>query len=275
MAVTAVGASFKESGVGAGLTPDVVGTTTTDDFEVAIAATFAQDIALSTANGYAEVSGGQSEFGSAGTGIRGELFQRIRNGDTADPVLTDSGAGQLGFQVAFRGVDTVDPIDALAVDSESSTTSGEAPGLTTTTDNAMVVVFAFGNGPNSDANEQFSGWANASLESITELADWSAAVASIGLCVGVAYGIKATAGAVSATTFTKASASDLAYITLALKDASAGGGAVTTRAGINRGLINAGLINNGLIRRSMTKLNDIWRTDRRVIVPVGIQLQGA
>lgn len=63
-----------------------------------------------------------------------------------------------------------------------------------------------------------------------------------------------------------------ASIGVAVKPAS-GGTAASAAGGVNRGLINGGLINNGLIRRSMTKLGNLWVPDRRLIVPVGLQLQ--
>lgn len=43
---------------------------------------------------------------------------------------------------------------------------------------------------------------------------------------------------------------------------------------VNGGLINGGLINSGLVRRSMEKINGIWQRPTRILVPVGIQLQG-
>lgn len=54
-------------------------------------------------------------------------------------------------------------------------------------------------------------------------------------------------------------------------------GSDTVAGGVDRGLIDepAGLVNNGIIRRSMEKINGIYRPDRRLIVPVGLNLQGA
>lgn len=67
---------------------------------------------------------------------------------------------------------------------------------------------------------------------------------------------------------------------------AAAAAAASSGAGVNRGLVNGGTnagINAGLIRRSMSKLNEwverksglLVPKDSRLIVPVGIQVQGA
>lgn len=52
-------------------------------------------------------------------------------------------------------------------------------------------------------------------------------------------------------------------------------GGATVRKLIDGGLVNNGLINSGLIHRIIKRLNGVWRPDTRLLVPVGIQLQGA
>lgn len=103
-----------------------------------------------------------------------------------------AGSDSAGFAVGWailRGTPSSSPIDTYGADVDTATTSHTGSTMTTGQANDMCVQFSGGN-----ITGAFSAWANASLDSITEGADANA--------TGIAYGVKAAAGAVNATAWT-------------------------------------------------------------------------
>lgn len=150
-----------------------------------------------------------------GTNTALEVYwRRAVSGDTA-PTVTDRGnhtyAVILGYAAPYPGGD---PWDVTSGGTETGPdTSLTAPGDTTTVANCRVVVIAARSNDASGAG--FSAWANADLTSVTERFD-NGTTQGDGGGIGVADGIKATAGAFGNTTATVTSSAK-AYITLALK----------------------------------------------------------
>jgi MSHA biogenesis protein MshQ len=71
--------------------------------------------------------------------------------------------------------------------------------------------------PDATSTAQFSGWANANLTSLTERTD-DANKSNNGGSLGVATGIKATAGAYGNTTATHASSAVKGMMSIAIKN---------------------------------------------------------
>ena len=114
---------------------------------------------------------------------------------------------------AWRGVDSTTPLDATTTTSldDAGSSTVTAASITTVTDGAMIVALC-----NGSANVTHSGWANAGLESVTEIYDHGTGAAGDG-CISGAYGIKTTAGASGATTGTQSAGSHNANFTIALR----------------------------------------------------------
>lgn len=127
----------------------------------------------------------------------------------------------------FRGVDLTTPIEAWTFSADAANvTSHSHTSPTTLTDGAFVVgCFAIG-----DDGWTLSALANTSLVSAT---DTGLSLYASGNDGGhfVAYGEKATAGAVNNWTFTSSLAERSAGIVLALKPAGGGGGGGATHPG--------------------------------------------
>jgi hypothetical protein len=122
---------------------------------------------------------------------------------------------------AFRGVNSSAPVNASAKNNDSGTTFS-ATGLTTNVDNCMIVVAVgfndYGSEPPDTSN--FSSWANANLESISEGFDSLQSNSSYNSGIACAFGVKATAGATGATTATADDSTNYsAAITFALTPA--------------------------------------------------------
>ena len=103
---------------------------------------------------------------------------------------------------------------------QGSTTSVSITGLTTTVDDCLTVSIAGASLPDSPSTTQFDTWTNASLASITEQTDNNTNQGNGG-GHGSATGVKATAGVVSATTVTKASAALMANLMIAITPSAA------------------------------------------------------
>lgn len=122
-------------------------------------------------------------------------------------INTNGGMGQRGTMLCFRGVDNDFPINKTST-SESTGTSCTITELSTLANNCMIVnICGFYDGDLSDTSN-YSSWANASLAGITEAFD-ATDTAGNGGGITAAYGVKAAAGAVSNTTVTTDSSSNV------------------------------------------------------------------
>lgn len=126
---------------------------------------------------------------------------KIAAASESNVTVADSGYQTSGITLLFRGVDTTSPIDVSGT-STSSGTAFSATGITTTVDNAMVVVaVGFNETTSSTDTTNYTSWANANLVSITEASD-NIVTNIYGTGIASAYGIKTTAGATGTTTAT-------------------------------------------------------------------------
>ncbi len=136
------------------------------------------------------------------------------NASIADGVGDDAKMAQI---LTFAGCPTSgNPYDVTAGNAiGTASTAVSVPGDTTTVANALCVAILSHNAIDS-LSPQITGWTNASLLALTERVD-NCDTTSIGYGLGVATGIKAAAGAVSATTATLGSAATQGRIMIALK----------------------------------------------------------
>jgi hypothetical protein len=149
------------------------------------------------------------------------VFYKIASSGESSVSVPDTGNYTAGQIFAFRGVDTVSPINA----SGSNITNGAAftaGGVTTTAANCMVVMAAstcdFYSYPTDTSN--LSSWANSNLSSVTEAEDSIVGTYMNKLGIACAYGVKSSAGPTGSTTATPDDVTNFsAVVTLALTPA--------------------------------------------------------
>jgi hypothetical protein len=149
------------------------------------------------------------------------MFWKRHDGSESNPVVADSGDHNIAMVAGFRGCATTgDPWDQKITTADAVSNTGfSAQGFTTTVPECLIVVA--GCVATDIGTARFGSWANASLTSVTERFD-QASIVGNGGGIGMATGIKATAGVVNATTATLVTASFNTSITLALKPPAAG-----------------------------------------------------
>lgn len=143
------------------------------------------------------------------------------NGTQTAPGINDAGNHQIAAILAFRGIVPVGNwvhITAGSVKGTSSTTTS-IPGVTTTVANCLAVYVA--SRMDDSAAAHWSGWADASLTNVAQLADIGGTGGNGG-GFGVAAGGKATAGATGSMTATNATTTTNGFLCLALQGAVAG-----------------------------------------------------
>lgn len=174
------------------------------------------------ASGWTELSSSPVDDASSTHGLH-VLYKAAAGSDANVSVsgLLNHGIARI---LVFSGVDGTSPINATASQAASVTTTVTLPSVTTDTANCAIVHVA-GTGRDTTATTTFSGWTNANLASITEVADDTTGTAGGG-GFGAAWGILASAGASGAGSCTQASSITCTAITVALKPA--GGGATNT-----------------------------------------------
>lgn len=148
------------------------------------------------------------------------FWRRAAGSSESDAAVADTGDYQHGLIVTFRGcVTTGDPWDIERGESNpSNTTSFSFSGDSTNISDTLVVVAV---GVGDDAT--LSGWANASLAGVAEMAE-STSTVSTDSGITVATGTKATAGVFGATIATISEAEEWGALLLALKAEGAGSG---------------------------------------------------
>lgn len=129
----------------------------------------------------------------------------------------DSGDMQAGVVMLFRGcIATGSPIDTTGTSVVSgATTALSVNGLTTAGPSRLVVACAALGAPDAAGSANVSGWTNADLTGLTEILD-TTVTAGNGGGLAAAYGVKAAAGTVSATTATLASSAAQEVLSFAL-----------------------------------------------------------
>lgn len=179
--------------------------------------------AAPAAGGWAHIPDSPQFAGGGTLATRVELaIFWVRGDPGSDPVILDTGNHQFGVIIRVPGcITTGNPWDVTAGDLiATADTAVSIPGDTTTVVDCLVL--AFGSSAFDSTTPQFSSWANASLSSFAELVNIATDVGN-GSALGVATGIKAAAGAYSATTATLANSSKQGRISIALKPPPAAG----------------------------------------------------
>lgn len=154
------------------------------------------------------------------------FWSRYDGVQTAPSFQCSGGNHVNGCIAAFRGcVPVGDPhhVNTGGVKATSSTTTS-IPGSTTTKPNCLVVA-AVSRMDDSNA-AHYSGWTNANLSNITEIAD-GGGTGGNGGGIGACCGGLAVAGTYGATTATNATTTTNAYMTFALLGVEAGTASVT------------------------------------------------
>lgn len=149
-----------------------------------------------------------SGWNSLGTGIfngsnlRATVLYKVAGGSEPSSYTFALGAGAndaIGTIIAFSGVDNTSPIDATGTMGLSTIAgaTATAPGITTNSANAAVVMFA-----NQSDNRAYSNWTTTSPGNLTEIAQFEWTAGTQDMSVGAAWATKATAGATGDGTVT-------------------------------------------------------------------------
>jgi hypothetical protein len=189
-------------------------------------------VPIETANEAITVPSGWSEFVNSPQGIGSAasttatrltgIWKRAESTTESVFTIADTGSHQVGQGFLIRGCKTTGaPYHITAGDTFGAGGSSvcTVPGLTTTLDDCLVMVM--GAYSTDAAVEQASDFHNASLADLTQWGNCFTA-SDNGGGVGIAFGSKRTAGAVSATTFTLASSATQARLIVAFESANPG-----------------------------------------------------
>lgn len=144
------------------------------------------------------------------------LLYRIATG--SDPTTTnDTGDHQIAKIIGIKSgtFDPHQPFNTAAVGAQALTKSVSIPGGTTTLDNCLILVCASGNLPDALGTAEFGAATNASLTSLTERID-NTTFSGDGGAIYAATGVKATAGAYSATTLTAVTEAERGVASIAI-----------------------------------------------------------
>lgn len=137
----------------------------------------------------------------SGTTPRTKIAGGFYSGTAPTITVLNTGAYLIGVCLAFRNVDPTTPIDASGSGSFTAVvgSGNTVPNSTSTTDNCYLLDIIAHN-LSTTSTAVFSGWANTSLISTTELGEDSTTLQDDG-GFAVAGGVKAVAGAINDTTF--------------------------------------------------------------------------
>ena len=174
--------------------------------------------------GWAHVTGSPvtNATGPAAQQLTLNVLWKRADGEEADPVVITETSGDRAHTVArILGVDgcitTGNPWDIVDDATADSTTTHSIPGGTTTVAQCLILAI-LGNTRNVNSTTNLSDWANGDLVNVTERIDNTILVGTgNGGGFGAASGEKATAGAFGATTVTSVTATNGAYLVMALK----------------------------------------------------------
>lgn len=207
----------------AGITPSLPAGIATNDILLMFLETANQAISITNQNGgtWTQITNSPQGTGTAGgtSAARLTAFWSRYNGTQGAPTTSDSGDHQAGVIIAIRGATVSgNPWNVTAGGVESaSDTSGSIPGATSTVANTLVVTAIASSLPDYIYdNNRFSSWTNANLTSLTERLDCSRDSGNGG-GLGVATGVKATAGAYGNTAVTLATAAAKGMMSIAIK----------------------------------------------------------
>jgi len=218
---TFVVAGTVASGTGT-ITPALPSGIAVNDILLLFLETTNQAISISNQNGgtWAAVTNSPqgTGTGASSSATRLTVFWSRYNGTQGAPTASDSGNHQLGRIIAVRGaVTSGNPWDVTAGGVEATAdTSGAIPGATTTVVNTLIVAAIATALPDATGTANFSAWANSNLTSVTERTD-NTVTAGNGGGLGIATGVKATAGAYGNTTVTVGTSARKGMMSIAIK----------------------------------------------------------
>lgn len=206
----------------AAITPALPASILTNDILLLFLQTENQAITIPTPNGgtWTEVTGSPQGTGTAGSGgDRLTVFWSRYNGTQGAPTTSSSGDHQKGCILAYRlCITSGNPWDTTAGSvAAAATTAVSVPTVTTSLADCLAV-FAASNTTDTGTT-QFTTWTNASLTTVTSRVGQNSTT-GLGGGVYVGDGGKATAGVVSASTATLATASLQGRLMIALKPTS-------------------------------------------------------
>lgn len=144
------------------------------------------------------------------------FWARASQNFPTSPTTNDTGNHQNGQILAYRGGKTSgNPWNTTPTTKTQAagTTAISITGLTTTTNDSLILYIVSGDLPDAISTTEHSAWADASLSGVTERIDF-ANTAGNGGSLGAAEGGLATAGASGTMTATKVTASTLAEMCL-------------------------------------------------------------
>jgi hypothetical protein len=217
VAIAVVAVGTVASGVNA-ISPGLPAGWPPDDIHVLVVETNNEPIAAMS--GWSNVGVGVQNVATGTVTSLTIRWRRAVGGDAA-PSVPDSGDHQIARIIGFSGCPTSgDPWDVTLFGSESvSDTTVSFPNITTTTANCMVVHALSVGSPDSTTGQSSGAGTNANL---TGLANRMNNQTSSGTGGGFAMitGLKATAGAVGATTTTITTANFKALFSGALREAA-------------------------------------------------------
>jgi len=173
--------------------------------------------AIAAPSGWTEVTGSPQGTGTAaGTAAtRLAVFTRVYQSGDAAPTITDPGDHCIARIHRFEA----STVGESAGNTSSASTSGTMPSITTTADDALIVLCA--SVATDVGTARFSNWTNAALSNLTERSD-DATTQGNGGGLGLTTGEKVTAGATGTTSFTAATSTVQGRLTFALYASSAG-----------------------------------------------------
>lgn len=185
-------------------------------------------VTLGTPAGFAEVPNSPQNGGVSGQSAASQLsvyWCRATSGAMANPTVNFTSEHVRAMIVTVgNNISAGDPVDVSSGNGTgggSTTTSYSVPGATTTAPNVFVMAF----GTNSRAvinRHEWTAWANADLNYLTERYDDTAFIGG-GSGFAFATGEKAAAGAFGATTSTLDAASHQGRVMIGLKGPTGGG----------------------------------------------------
>jgi hypothetical protein len=213
----------------AAITPGVPPGYAADDIFFLLVET-ANAATVSAPTGYTEVTNSPQGTGvaDATSATKLSLFWKRASGSESDPTVADSGDHQTGVIVAIRGcITSGDPWEASAGDVATPATTAVSMPAVTTLDVNRVIVHCLSvdtwAGVAAPAARINNDWANAALDYVAEVVDFTTSAGNDGGC-SLAVGLKATAGSIGNTTATSGASNVQGRITLSLIPSAGGGG---------------------------------------------------
>jgi hypothetical protein len=172
--------------------------------------------AVNAPSGYIEVSASPQGTGTAGSSgsVRLSVFYKIATAFETSVTLNDSGDVTGGLIYAFRGIDTLTPIDtSVGSIQASATTNWLAPAITVSGDNKRILWLIAND---RDANNTSNTTATHPTLGITELSDQTTNTATGGGISSYFSNTGVSSSTVDPLNITSATSNRAAFITLAI-----------------------------------------------------------